>query len=151
MNIVTLLKRKPTDREKQISDVANKILATFIEALQSTDFRYVRFHTYSTNDPNGFRVIYVENEGYTLVNGDGDRGLGWTFDGVHISEYMNNCFHKWSMEHNYDCDIKEVGFISNFEEFLDYTMCKALSVQYTSADILGHPAVKELLSKEATP
>ena len=64
---------------------------------------------------------------------------------------MNNCFHKWSMEHNYDCDIKEVGFISNFEEFLDYTMCKALSVQYTSADILGHPAVKELLSKEATP
>lgn len=80
MNIVTLLKRKPTDREKQISDVANKILATFIDALQSADFRYVRFHTYPTNDPNGFRVF---------------------------------------------------------------------SVQYTSADILGHPAVKELLSKEA--
>ena len=151
MNIVTLLKRKPTDREKQISDVANKILATFIEALQSTDFRYVRFHTYPTNDPNGFRVIYVENEGYTLVNGDGDRGLGWTFDGVHISEYMNNCFHKWSMEHNYDCDIKEVGFISDFEAFLDYTMRRVFSVQYTSADILGHPAVKELPSKEATP
>lgn len=148
MNIVTLLKRKPTDREKQISDVANKILATFIDALQSADFRYVRFHTYPTNDPNGSRVIYVENEGYTLVEGDGDRGLGWRIDGVDISENINNCFHKWSMEHNYDCDINEVGFISNFEEFLDYTMRRVFSVQYTSVDILGHPAVKELLSKE---
>ena len=67
MNIVELLRRTPTDHEKQISDVANKILATFIDALQSAEFRYVRFHTYPTNDPNGFGVIYVENEGYTLV------------------------------------------------------------------------------------
>ena len=150
MNIVTLLKRKPTDREKQISDVANKILATFIEALQSTDFRYVRFHTYPTNDPNGFRVIYVENEGYTLVNGDGDRGMGWTIDGDHISENISDGFCKNMLEHKYDWDWHEVGFISDFEAFLDYTMRRVFSVQYTSADILGHPAVKELLSKEAT-
>ena len=36
------------------------------------------------------------------------------------------------------------------QEFLDYTMRRVFSVQYTSEDILGHPAVKELLSKEAT-
>ena len=151
MNIVELLRRPFTDREKQMADVANKMLATFIDSLQSMDFRYVRFHTYPTNDPNGFRVIYVENKGYTLVHGDGDKGLGWRIDGVRISENISNGFSKNMLEHKFDWDWHEVGFISDFEEFLDYTMRKALSAQYTSADILGHPTVKELLSKEATP
>ncbi len=148
MNIVELLKRSRTDHEKHIADMANKILATFIDSLQSMDFRYVRFHTYSTNDPNGFRVIYVENQGYTLVNGDGDRGMGWSIDGADISENISDGFCKNMLEHKYDWDWYEVGFISDFEEFLDYTMHRVFSTQYTSADILGNPAVKELLSKE---
>ena len=94
MNIVELLRRPFTDCEKHIVDVANRILEIFIGYCSCRDFIYVRFHTYPSNDPNGFRVIYVENRGYTLVNGDGDRGEGWGINGVSIFECITRVFLK---------------------------------------------------------
>ncbi len=145
MNILNLLHHPFTDDEKYIADVANRILDTFLCATARERFGSMRFYSESSNDPKGYRVIYVETRGYTLVNGDGDRGMGWIVEGTSITENINACFLKKSLDGATDCCPDEVGFISDFEAFVDYVFERVLRFSYISADVFGHHSVKQLL------
>ena len=152
MQIVELLRHLLTEKEKSVSDAANGLLDTFVRSQNLSDFRYVRFHSEPSNDPNGYRVIYIENMGYTLVNGDGDKGFGWTVDGVKIYEYVNNCFRmsmpyfqaKEDVKHY---DREEIAFINDFEEFLDYLFDEVFykKFPFTSSDVFNNQAVKNFI------
>ncbi len=134
MEIMELLRYSLSDKEKYISDMANQLLHTFF---QSYKIRYVEFHSQPSNNPNGYRVIYIENMGYTLLNGDGDKGLGWIKDGINIYENVNNNFvmvRFKDIKNIEDCDWNKIAFISEFEKFLDYLFEKVFNLQFTSAD-----------------
>ena len=145
MNILELLNHPFTDNEKYIASVANKILDTFVNSVAQYRFTCARFYSESSNDPKGYRVIYVKNEGYTLVNGDGDRGMGWIVDGTSITENINAKFLKKILDEDADCTLEEIGFISDFEAFVDYVFAKVLRKAFTSADVFGNHSVKRLL------
>lgn len=145
MTILHLLNHPFTKNEAYIADVANRILNTFLCATARERFGTTRFYSKSNNDPKGYRVIYVENQGYTLVNGDGDRGMGWIIDGTSITENINSCFLKKRLDGSADCSPDEVGFIRDFEAFVDYVFERVLRLPYISADVFGHHSVKRLL------
>lgn len=145
MTILQLLHHPFTENEAYIADMANRILDTFLRVTARERFGTTRFYSESSNAPKGYRVIYVENQGYTLVNGDGDRGMGWIIDGTSITENINSCFLKKSLNGAVDCSSDEVGFISDFEGFVDYVFERVLRFPYISADVFAHHSVKQLL------
>ena len=145
MNILELLKHPFTDNEKYIASVANRILDTFMNSVANYRFPCTRFYSESSSDPKGYRVIYVENKGYTLVNGDGDRGMGWIFNGTSITENINTKFLKKILDEDADCTLEEIGFISDFEAFVDYVFAKVLHKSFTSADVFSNHSVERLL------
>ena len=149
MGIVELLKYPFTEKEKSISDMANKMLAAFVQSQNSSDFRYTRFHSEPSNDPCGYRVIYIENMGYTLVAGDGDKGFGWHIDGVGIYENINSDFKMFNFKDVNPYGREEIAFITDFEDFLDYLFKKVLKCSFTSSDFFNNQSVKEFIDLNA--
>ncbi|MBE5934059.1 MAG: hypothetical protein E7263_11640 [Lachnospiraceae bacterium] len=153
MKILDLLNYSFSDNEKYKADVANRLLNTFFTSVNfNVRSNYIRFYTEGSNDPNGNRVIYIENMGYTLLSGDGDRGHGWIVDGVTIWQNLNSRFDKRIMnlynkiedsEEIYE--FGEIGFINDFEDFIDYMMKRVFSLEVSSEDVFNNSSVKRFL------
>ncbi|MBE5931787.1 MAG: hypothetical protein E7263_00010 [Lachnospiraceae bacterium] len=144
MKILDLIYYSYTNEEKRKADEVNIMLRSFCEANQLDKFpHYRQFHTEKSNNPCGNRVIFIENMGYTLVRGDGDKGLGWIIDGVVVHEREATVFSKYILNKrlslNYtEEDWDEIGFINELEIFLDYILKEYFNLSYTSKDVLKY-------------
>lgn len=134
-----ILSRIPSEEEKNISDIINDLLGVFIFAVKDPCLAHTRMYLDSSNDPNGYRVIFSAHQGFCLVHGDGDRGQGFYIDGKHYSETLDNC----SMTY---VDNKMVPrFTIKLNAFLDTILTRVFRTGYTSRQFWDNRMVKSRL------
>ena len=145
MNVQELLSYQLSDEEKYKSDLANMILDAFNGSYKPHCFGNIQFHATPSNNPNGYRVIFIIGRGFTLVQGDGDKGLGWIIDGVTYYENINNNFYLSRIDKSANCSKNEIGFIESFEDFLNYVTTNVFKSSFNYKDILKNNAVERVL------
>lgn len=145
MNIQELLTCQLKEKEICYSVLANSILNAFNGSYKPHCFGNVVFHSEPSNDPNGYRIVYVEGEGFTLLQGNGDKGLGWIIDGENCYENVNNYFYANKINKSKEYNKDEIGFIPSFENFLDYTLTKVFHSNFSSKNVFENNVVKRVL------
>lgn len=128
MKVKELLSYKLSKEETYKSDLANMILNAFNGSYKPHCFGNIQF---STNNSNGYRIIFVEDKGFTIIQGDGDSIYGLIADEL-TCRYTR-------------CDSNEICFIESFEYFLDCVLDKVFQKHFTYKEVFKNSTVQKVL------